>query len=221
MSFVIPANKLFILTQSHRLRNLLDGKFEVEVLPTPATTPYSFILSTETIQVALDAALAENPYLSADLDIERESFIEQLVEDPEDVVRPYSTVHAELAIVMAMDKGEINHVFPYIGISKFSCIMCGHYIRTFNEVTGQNVATKGSHGKAYPGWFWPSLPSCDEEVRSTFLRRIRKQLRDDFEDHAKSRRLSDSVGSRGPGLHIDETEDEVLELIKAGLSDAQ
>jgi len=134
------------------------------------------------------------------------------VGDPEDVVRPYPTVHAELAMVMAMDKGEISHVFPYIGISKISCIMCGHYIRTFNEDTGQNVATKGSHGKAYPGWFWPSPPSCDEEIRSTFLRRIRKQLRDDFEDHAKSRRLSDSVGSRGPGLHDELT---VLELIKA------
>jgi len=75
MSFVIPAN--LILAQSHRLRKLLDGKFEVEVLPTPAqapaTTPYLFTLSSKTIQVAFDAALAENPYLSADLDIERES----------------------------------------------------------------------------------------------------------------------------------------------------
>jgi len=44
-------------------------------------------------------------------------------------------------------------VEPFIGVSKLSCIMCSHYIHAFNEVTKQKIATKGSHGKAYPGWF--------------------------------------------------------------------
>ena len=215
MSLVISAIRLFILTRSQRLRNLLDGKFEVQVLSTPTTIPYLCNLSSETIQMALDAALAGPPSLLADLDKERGLFIERLVEDPEDVVRQNPIVHAELAMVMAMDKGEINHVFPYIGVSKLSCIMCSYYIHAFNEVTGQKIATKGYHEKAYPGWFWPSLPSRDEEVRPAFLIHIRQQLRSDFEYHAETRTLSDSsIGSGAPGLKLHMTDDELSRLIK-------
>ena len=166
--------------------------------------------------MALDAALAGHPSLPADLDKERGSFIERLVEDPEDVVRPCPTVHAELAMVMAMDKGEINHVFPYVGVSKLSCIMCSYYIHAFNEVTGQKIATKGYHGKAYPGWSWPSLPSRDEEVRPAFLIHIRQQLRSDFEYHAETRTLSDnSTRSGSPGLNLHITDNELSRLIHA------
>src|SRR5258707_9896892 len=56
MSFVISANKLFMLSLSRRLRNLLYGEFSVQVLPSLITTPYCCDLSPETMQVALDAA---------------------------------------------------------------------------------------------------------------------------------------------------------------------
>ena len=65
MSFMILANRLFVLTQSRRLRILLDGNFSDEVLPSPATTPYRCDLSSETIQTALDAAFAGTMYLCA------------------------------------------------------------------------------------------------------------------------------------------------------------
>jgi len=64
--------------------------------------------------------------------------------------------------------------------------MCSHYIHAFNEVTKQKVATKGSHGKAYPGWFWPSLPSCDGELRPAFLGRIRQQLLSGMQERGDS-----------------------------------
>jgi hypothetical protein len=164
--------------------------------------------------VAIDAALAEISYFSADLDEERESFIEWLLKDVKvpEVKRSDPTVHAELAMIVAMDNGDIKDVLPYVGVSKLSCIMCSQYIRAFNEVTKQKIATKGSHGKAYPGWFWPSLPDHDG-LRTAFLRRIRQQLVSDFEYHAKTRRLSDSsVGSGGPGWKLHRTEDEIDQL---------
>jgi len=101
---------LFILTLSHRLRNLLERKFPVQVLTPPTTTPYRCNLSSETIQVALDAALAGTSYLSADWDEDRKSFIEGL---------------------LAGVEGGIKHVEPCIGVSKLSCIMCSHYIRAW------------------------------------------------------------------------------------------
>ncbi len=183
MSLLISTNRLFALTQSRRLRAILEAKFKVEVLPLPTTSPYRCTLSSDTIRVALDAALAGATNLPADWEKKRESFIEQHLKKS-DVVHQKPAVHAELAMIMAMDKGEIEFVFPYIGVSKLSCIMCSHYISTFNEVM-KEVATKGCDGKAYPGWFWPRLPSRDGELRPAFLKRIRQQLHHDFKYHLR------------------------------------
>jgi hypothetical protein len=68
--------------------------------------------------VALDAALAGTDYLSADWDEERKAFIDRLKELEASWVDRYKpTVHAELAMAMAIVKGEITHVLPYIGVS--------------------------------------------------------------------------------------------------------
>jgi hypothetical protein len=212
MSFVISASRLFILTQSDRLRKVILGKFSVEFLPSPTAAPYSCNLSSEAIQAVLNDALTGTTYLSAYWKEERESFIKQLKGGTlsstgsntvsEVVRRSNPTVHAELAMVMAMVKEEITDVLPYIGVSKLCCIMCSCYIHTFNEVMGHSINIRGLHGKAYPGWSWPILPDRDEELRGAFLKGIRQQIRSDFKHYAKiHRRGSDSsVGSGGPGL---------------------
>ena len=195
MSFLISANRLSILTQSHRLRKLILGKFSVQVLTSPTTAPYSCDLSSGAIKVALDAALVGTSYLPANWKGKRKSFINRLKESVASrVVRCKPAVHAELAMIMAMVKGEITDVLSDIGVSKLSCIMCSHYIRTFNEVMEQEITVKGSNGKAYPGWSWPILPARDEELRQAFLKGIRQQLRSDFVHHAETyRRRKDSI----------------------------
>ena len=164
--------------------------------------------------MALDAVLAGTVYLSADWDEERKLFIDLLKDlDPEasEVVYHKPTVHAELAMAMAMVKGEITHVLPYIGVSKLSCIMCSHYIRAFNEVMEQKIAIRGSHGKAYPGWSWPIPPARDEELRQAFLKGIRQKLHNDFVDHAEAcrRRSDSSVGPGAPNWDMARTDDEI------------
>ena len=169
--------------------------------------------------MAVDAALAEAEYHSPNLDEERAWFMESLKNDLDvsDVVHGKSTVHAELVLIIAKAEGDINNVESYIGVSKLSCIMCSHYIRAFNTVMKQKIATKGSHGKAYTGWFWPRLPSRDGELRPAFLKLIRQQVRSDFEHHAGTRRLSDSsVGSGFPKLDIVPTDEKIFALFKAG-----
>jgi len=205
MSFVISANRLFILTQSNRLHGVTQGNFSVQVLSSPATTPYRCPLSIETVQMALDAAVAKTGRIPNGWDDKREWLFERLLgkpKEPFDAKHWKPRVHAELAMIMAMAKGEIKDVLPYVGVSKLSCTMCSHYIGAFNEVWKQNIVIKGSHGKAYAGWFWPSLPDHDEELRQSFLGRVREQLYSDFEKFA-GRRLSDSsVGSGGPELEV-------------------
>ncbi|KAH9971807.1 hypothetical protein BGW80DRAFT_1561355 [Lactifluus volemus] len=208
MSFSISTRRLFNQTQSLSFRKLLEGKLVVQVLTSPTTTPYRCNLSSETIQVALDAALAGAGYLSAVWDKQRKSFIESLA-DASELTRLDTTIHAELALILAMVKGEIKDALPYIGVSKLSCIMCSHYIHAFNEVMEENIATRGSRGKAYPGWSWPRFPSHDEDLRAAFLRHIRQQLLSDFEKHEDTR----SLGSGGPELNLGLTADEIAELI--------
>jgi hypothetical protein len=65
LSFVISANRLYMLTQSRRLRKLIQGNLSVQVLTPLTTTPYRCNLTPMTIQVALDACRETN-YLSAE-----------------------------------------------------------------------------------------------------------------------------------------------------------
>jgi len=219
MSLLISANKLFFLTQSHRLHNILNGTFEIEVLTPPNTIPYHCEISPETIQETLRGALTGTAFLSSDWEEGRALFVERILDEPgvsEEKVCMDPTVHVELAMIMATVKGEIKNVFPYIGVSKLSCIMCKHYILAVNEVAGRTFATRASHGKAYPGWFWPSLPSCDEELRQAFLKHIRQQVYDDFVRISGARKLSDStVGSGGPDWDLEETEEDLSDWLDA------
>ena len=50
-------------------------------------------------------------------------------------------------MIMAMVKGEIMDVFPYIGASKVSCPMCSHYIGAFNQVCKQISLLKALMGR--------------------------------------------------------------------------
>jgi hypothetical protein len=164
----------------------------------------------------LNAAVAETGRPPNDWDKKCKWFIPKVLgklEKPIDVDHWTPTVHAELAMIIAMVNGEVKDVLSYIGVSKLSCTMCSHYIGAFNQVCKQNIVTKDSHGKVYPGWSWPSFSDRDEELRKAFLGRVRRQLLSDIE----AWRLSDSrVGSGGPGVII-RTRDEVNEsLAEAG-----
>jgi hypothetical protein len=147
---------------------------------------------------------------------EHKSFIERLLNELK-VFEVKRVVHAELVMIIAMAKGKIKHTIPYIGVSKLSCMVCSHYIHAFNEVANQEIATRGSHWKAYPEWFWPILPVLDGELRTALLRRIRQQIVSDFEHHAETwGRLSDSsAGSGGPEWEGEITRDDVSKRINA------
>jgi hypothetical protein len=135
-------------------------------------------------------------------------------QEPIDADHRWPAVHAELAMIIAMVNGEVRDVSPYIGVSKLSCSLCSNYIDAFNEVRREKIVTKGSHGKAYPGWFWPTCPDIDEKHCPVFLRRMRWQLLSDIEEGYAQRRMSDSTVSDGPELE-NVSKDEIRELIAA------
>jgi hypothetical protein len=133
--------------------------------------------------VTLNAAMDETHHdAPGDWDTRRGWLMQQVLgnsQEPIDADHRWPTVHAELAMIIAMVNGEVRDVSPYIGVSKLSC---SNYIDAFNEVRREKIVTKGSQGKAYPGWFWPTCPDIDEKLRPVFLRRMRWQLLSDIEE---------------------------------------
>lgn len=132
MSFLILANKLFRLTRSPCLHKILDGEFDIKVLKSPNTSPYHCHLSPESIQVALNLALAKSTSLPVGGDPNKwhKSFTKHLLGRPGAYEVDYNKplVHAELSMVIVIDKGNIKNVLPHIGVSKLSCLMCDTYI---------------------------------------------------------------------------------------------
>ena len=110
MSFVISANRLFILTQSHCLHKIIHENFPVQVLRSATATPYRCHLSSETIQATLNTAVAETGHPPDGQDNKREWFIAEVLgklKAPIDADYMKPTVHAELAMVIGTVKGEI------------------------------------------------------------------------------------------------------------------
>ncbi|KAG0137756.1 hypothetical protein HOY82DRAFT_647110 [Tuber indicum] len=51
--------------------------------------------------------------------------------------------------------------FGYIGVSKLTCSPCRIWMETFNEPSGPQFYTRGSHGK----WYWPwGAPTVEESL---------------------------------------------------------
>jgi hypothetical protein len=85
-------------------------------------------------------------------------------------------VHAEM-MLMAYLSSRIprTDIFPYLGISKKTCLLCGHMLRKMGQ-----FETRGNHGKCYSQWTLPSvlwINSEDAEKLCKAVQYIRDSLR--------------------------------------------
>ncbi|KAL5088565.1 hypothetical protein Trisim1_006521 [Trichoderma cf. simile WF8] len=69
------------------------------------------------------------------------------------LIRKRKHVHAEM-MLMAYLSSRIprTDIFPYLGISKKTCLLCGHMLREMGQ-----FETRGNHGKCYSQWTLPSV----------------------------------------------------------------
>ncbi|OPB39193.1 hypothetical protein A0O28_0048990 [Trichoderma guizhouense] len=69
------------------------------------------------------------------------------------LISKFKHVHAEM-MLMAYLSSRIprTDVFPYLGISKKTCLLCGHMLREMGQ-----FETRGNHGKCYSQWTLPSV----------------------------------------------------------------
>jgi hypothetical protein len=83
-------------------------------------------------------------------------------------------VHAEMVLMtyllgctdLSLD------VFPYLGVSKKTCLLCGHLLRAMNL-----FETRGNHGKCYSQWTLPRTLPTNPEV-AVRLQSATQHLRD-------------------------------------------
>ncbi|KAI0287896.1 hypothetical protein BC826DRAFT_1041480 [Russula brevipes] len=211
MSYTIATIRLFRLTQSRRLRPILQGNFDITVLESPPTQPsYACDMTKNTIRRALDMALALPPSILAD-EKDCNAFVDSTCEqaiEPSQVYRRSPIIHAELAMLSSIRAGAIKAA-PYIGVSKLSCLMCSSYIESYSQTVTDAISVRGCHGKVYPSWAWPTMIDThpDQRIRSIFLGKMRQELRQEFvrfTEYEMTRRKSDgSVESMSEGEHAD------------------
>jgi hypothetical protein len=85
-------------------------------------------------------------------------------------------VHAEIRMVTyLLNDDNFYRAFPYLGLSKKTCLLCGHIINHMGRFN-----TRANHGKIYSQWTVPSVLKLDDtsfETWSSSVERIRDILR--------------------------------------------
>jgi len=109
-------------------------------------------------------------------------------------------VHCECGLIMYLHtrQGDAwDHVpaFSYIGVSKLSCSACSIWIEAFNERSGREFYTRGSHGK----WYWPwGIPRAEGPSAELMVQKILDKYFD-LAIQKLERSGSDSSGASSAG----------------------
>jgi hypothetical protein len=94
-------------------------------------------------------------------------------------VKKHKNVHAEILLMayLLSYRGLCSEVFRYLGVSKKTCLLCGHLLREMGY-----FETRGNHGKCYSQWTLPRTLRANPEVTErlrTAVQRLRDILRDE------------------------------------------
>ncbi|KAF1807869.1 hypothetical protein P152DRAFT_485903 [Eremomyces bilateralis CBS 781.70] len=89
-------------------------------------------------------------------------------------VKKRKNLHAEMVLMAYLlgSRGLCSEVFPYLGVSKKTCLLCGYLLREIGF-----FETRGNHGKCYSQWTFPRTLRTNPEVAER-LRRAVQRLRD-------------------------------------------
>ncbi|KAM0437861.1 hypothetical protein ACHAPT_002226 [Fusarium lateritium] len=94
-------------------------------------------------------------------------------------VKKNKNIHAEM-MLMTYLLGRKNpglEVFPYLGVSKKTCLLCGHMLKEMGQ-----FEARGNHGKCYSQWTLPSVvrtrPEATEKLDKA-IQRLRDILREE------------------------------------------
>jgi hypothetical protein len=121
------------------------------------------------LEAALGRANSESLYLDLEI-IKRHAAY--MAGDP---INPDLVVHCETKLFWGIFRAErsdqrIPKAYSYLGVSKLSCHGCASFVDGFNKVHKTGFMTRGSHGKSYYPWQFPSgnFSKRDELIEATY-----------------------------------------------------
>lgn len=111
-------------------------------------------------------------------------------------------VHAEMRMVLHLFSiDNVARMFPYLGISKKTCLLCGHVLSQLGIFQARN-----NHGKVYGQWTLPraiSMPAANHGRLDTTIQKLRDVLHHECNsednkqlDPIKESTISTPVGER-------------------------
>lgn len=93
-------------------------------------------------------------------------------------VEKHKNLYAEVVLMayLLSYRDLCSEIFPYLGVSKKTCLLCGHLLQGMGY-----FETRGNYGKCYSQWTFPHIlwtnPEVAESLRTAF-QRLRDILRD-------------------------------------------
>ena len=108
-------------------------------------------------------------------------------------------VHAEVQMLMSLNTNEssTSDLFPYIGCSKLSCLMCNRFIQSYGR-----FSTRGCHGRLFKPWTVPCvdrlLPGHADRTAKALIsvqKEVTKTLKASVKSHIQHERTSVIGGS--------------------------
>ena len=93
-------------------------------------------------------------------------------------VKKQKNIHAEMMLMMYLlgTQTPRSDVFPYLGISKKTCLLCSHILKEIGQ-----FKTRGNHGKCYAQWTLPLTLWTEPETTEKLdlaVQRLREILRE-------------------------------------------
>ncbi|KAL3486673.1 hypothetical protein BJX62DRAFT_241724 [Aspergillus germanicus] len=111
-------------------------------------------------------------------------------------------VHAEMRMVLHLfSTDNVARMFPYLGISKKTCLLCGHVLKQLGI-----FQARGNHGKVYGQWTLPrsiAMSAAYHERLDAMIEKLRDVLHHEWNsecdkrlDHVKESTISTPVAKR-------------------------
>ncbi|KAL3447815.1 hypothetical protein BJX65DRAFT_317942 [Aspergillus insuetus] len=91
-------------------------------------------------------------------------------------LRKRKWVHAEMRMALhLLSTDNVARMFPYLGINKKTCLLCGHVLKQSGV-----FQARGNHGKVYGQWTLPraiAMPAAYHEKLAIMIKKLRDVLR--------------------------------------------
>ena len=117
-------------------------------------------------------------------------------------------VHCVCRITQHTLQAQTSPIYPYIGMSKFSCKGCWEYIQAVNVVNGTKLRIKGHRNKWVFPWAFASIPKKDKVAAEMFTN-VARQIGRHYHAFRKMKSTKCNIDTQSRSANCGSKRDEV------------